>query len=117
MERKLARAAYGRVIESIDLIAAYPQVVLGGDINHIIIPNCLKRVMPEERALTSCDVQCASAELGFARGRDFIMSFAGWLMNRWLTVPAQALYVLWHDWDDAGAIKRADRSELDEMCW
>ena len=46
----------------------------------------------------------------FARsGRDFIMSFAGWLiMNRWLTVPgALALHVLWHDGDDAGAIKRA----------
>ena len=37
------------------------------------------------------------------------MSFAGWLiMNRWLTVPeAPALHVLWHDGDDAGAIKRA----------
>ena len=37
------------------------------------------------------------------------MSFAGWLiMNRWLTVPeARALHVLWHDGDDAGAIKRA----------
>ena len=37
------------------------------------------------------------------------MSFAGWLiMNRWLTVPeAPALRVLWHDGDDAGAIKRA----------
>ena len=47
---------------------------------------------------------------GFAgSGRDFIMSFAGWLiMNRCLTVPeAPALHVLWHDGDDAGAIKRA----------
>ena len=47
---------------------------------------------------------------GFARsGRDFIMSFAGWLiMNRWLTVPdASALHMLWHDGDDAGASKRA----------
>ena len=37
------------------------------------------------------------------------MSFAGWLiMNRWLTIPeAPALHVLWHDGDDAGAIKRA----------
>ena len=37
------------------------------------------------------------------------MSFAGWLiMNRWLTVPeAPPLRVLWHDGDDAGAIKRA----------
>ena len=50
------------------------------------------------------------AENGFARsGRDFIMSFAGWLiMNRWLTVrEALALHVLWHDGDDAGAIMRA----------
>ena len=54
--------------------------------------------------------QCQGAVYGFARsGRDFIMSFASWLiMNRWLTVPeAPALHVLWHDGDDAGAIKRA----------
>ena len=40
------------------------------------------------------------------------MSFAGWLiMNRWLTVPeAPALHVLWHDGDDAGAIKRARKA-------
>ena len=46
-------AAYERVTESIDLIAAHPQVVLGGNIKHyIIIPDCLKHVMPaEERAL------------------------------------------------------------------
>ena len=46
-------AAYGRVTESIDVIAAYPQVVLGGNIKHyIIIPDCLKHLMPpEERAL------------------------------------------------------------------
>ena len=46
-------AAYGRVTESIDLIAAYPQVVMGGEIKHyIIIPECLRRVMPpEENAL------------------------------------------------------------------
>ena len=46
-------AAYGRVTESIDLIAAYPQVVLGGNVKHYIkIPDCLKHVMPlEERAL------------------------------------------------------------------
>ena len=37
-------AAYGRVTESIDLIAAYPQVVMGGEIKHyIIIPECLRR--------------------------------------------------------------------------
>ena len=37
------------------------------------------------------------------------MSFAGWLiMNRWLTfLEAPALHVLWHDGDDAGAIRRA----------
>ena len=36
------------------------------------------------------------------------MSFAGWFMNRWLTVPgAPALHVLGHEGDDAGAIKRA----------
>ena len=37
------------------------------------------------------------------------MSFAGWLiMNRWLTVPeAPALHVLWHDGDDASALRRA----------
>ena len=46
-------AAYGRVTESIDLIAAYPQVEVGGEIKHyIIIPECLRRVMPpEEKAL------------------------------------------------------------------
>ena len=108
-------AAYGRVTESIDLIAANPQVVLGSNIKHyIIIPNCLKQVMlPEERALFDklrrpvCE--CRGAVYGFPRsGRDFIMSVAGWLiMNRWLTVPeALALHVLWHDGGDAGAIKR-----------
>ena len=86
-------AAYGRVTESIDLIDAYPQVVMGGEIKHyIIIPECLRRVMPpEEKALFDklrrpvC--QCKGAVYGFARsGRDFIMSFAGWLItNRWLT--------------------------------
>ena len=111
-----AEAAHGRVTESIDLITAYPQVVLGGNIKHyIIIPDRLKHVMPsEERALFDklrrpvCE--CRGAAYGFARsGRDFIMSFAGWLiMNRWLTVPeAPALHVLWHDGDDLGAIKRA----------
>ena len=109
-------AAYGRVTESIDLIAACPQVVMGGEIKqNKIIPKCLRRVMPpEEKALFDklrrpvC--QCKGAEYGFARsGRDFIMSFAGWLiMNRWPTVPeAPALHVLWHDGDDAGTIKRA----------
>ena len=109
-------AAYGRVTEGIDLIAAYPQMVLGGNMKHyIIIPDCLKQVMlPEERVLFDklrrpvCE--CRGVVYGFARpGRDFIMSFAGWLvMNRWLTVPeARAMHVLWHDGDDAGAIKRA----------
>ena len=69
---------------------------------------------PEEKALFDklrrpvC--QCKGAVYGFARsGRDLIMTFAGWLiMNRWLTNPeAPALHVLWHDGDDAGAIKRA----------
>ena len=109
-------AAYRRVTESIDLIAAYPQVVLAGNIKHyIVIPVCLRRVMaPEERAmfdkLRRPVCECRGAVYGFARsGRDFIMSFAGWLiMNRWLTDPeALALHVLWHDGDDAGAIKRA----------
>ena len=54
------------------------------------------------------------------------MRFAGWLiMKRWLAVPeVLALHLLWHDGDDAGAIKRAikaestlcPRSELDERC-
>ena len=53
------------------------------------------------------------AVYGFARsGRDIIVSFAGWLiMNRWLTVPETlALHVLWHDGDDAGAIKTCNES-------
>ena len=109
-------AAYGRVTESIDLIAAYPQVVMGGEIKRYrIIPECLRRVMPpEEKALFDklrrLVCQCKGAVYGFARsGRDFITSFAGWLiMNRWLTVPeAPALHVLWDDGDDSGAIKRA----------
>ena len=38
-------AAYGRVTESIVLIAAYPQVVLGGNIEHyMIVHDCLKHV-------------------------------------------------------------------------
>ena len=33
-------------------------------------------------------------------------------MNRWLTDPeAPALLVLWHDGDDAGAIKRAIKAK------
>ena len=106
-------AAYGRVAESIDLIAAYPQVVLGDNIKHyIIISNCLKHVMhPEESALfDKLRRPVCECRDGFARsGRDFIMSFAGWLiMNRWPTVPeALALHVLWHDGDDADAIRRA----------
>ena len=107
--------------EIIDLIAAYPQVVLGGNIKHyIIIPDSLKHVMrPEEKALFDklrrpvCE--CRGAVCGFARsGRDFIMSFASWLvMNRWLTVPeAPALHVLWHDWDDAGAINRSESHRI-----
>ena len=43
-------AAHGRVTGSIQLIAAYPQVVLGGNIKHYIIsPDCLKHVMSLER--------------------------------------------------------------------
>ena len=92
-------AAYGRVTESIDLIAAYPQVVLGGNIKHyIIIPDCLTRC-PRKRALFDklgrpvCE--CRGAVYGFARsGRDFTMSFAGWsIMNQWLTVPGVACVV------------------------
>ena len=39
--------------ESIDLIAAYPQVVLGGNIKlYKIFPECVRRVVPlEERAM------------------------------------------------------------------
>ena len=46
-----ARAAsYGRVTENIDLIAAYPQVMLGGNTKHYMIsPECLRRVMPPKR--------------------------------------------------------------------
>ena len=45
-------AAYGRVSESIDLIEAYPQVVLGGNTKHyIIIPDCLKHVMPGKESI------------------------------------------------------------------
>ena len=102
-------AACGRVTASIDLIAAYQTVVLGGK----------RRVMPlEERALFDklrrpvCE--CRGAVCGFARsGRDVILSFAGWLIiNTWLTVPeAPALHVLWHDGDDTGAIKRCNKSQ------
>ena len=113
-------AAYGRVTESIDLIAAYPQVVLGGSVkNYITILDCLKDVMLlEERAmfdkLRRPVCECRGAMYGFARsGRDFIMSFAGWLiMNRWLTVPeAPALHVLWRDGDDAGSDQACDKSQ------
>ena len=68
---------------------------------------------PEEKAmfdkLRRSVCECREAVYGFARsGRDFIMSFGWLIMNRWLTVPeAPALHVLWHDGDDAGAIKRA----------
>ena len=42
-------AAYGRETESIDLIAACPQVMLGGDVKHyMIIPECLRRVTSPE---------------------------------------------------------------------
>ena len=46
-----ARAeAFGRVTERIDLIAAHPKVMLGGDIKHyVIIPECLRRVVPPEK--------------------------------------------------------------------
>ena len=124
----LARAAaYGRVTESIDLIAAYPQVMLGGDIKHYkTIPECLRCLQKRKRFSRNYDVPFVNAEEPYTAspGRDFITSFAGWLiMNGWLTVPeAPALHVLWHDGDDAGAIKRAikpesvtcPRSELDE---
>ena len=92
--------AYGRVTESIDLIAA----TLGGDIkHHMIIPECLRRVMqPEEKArkrfLTKLRRLVYMCRGVFGRsGRDFNMNFAGWLiMNRWLTVPeAPAIHVLW----------------------
>ena len=111
-------AAYGRVTKSIDLFAAFPEMKLGGDTKHyIMIPECLRRVMPpEDKAMfdkrrSVCE--CRGALYGLARsGRGFIMSFAGWLiMNRWLTVPeAPALHVLWHDGVDAGATKRAIRA-------
>ena len=72
--------------ESIDSIAAYPQVALGGNIKHyIIIPDRLKHVMhPEERALFDklrrplCE--CRGAVYGFATsGRDFIR--VRWLVD------------------------------------
>ena len=53
--------------------------------------------------------ECRGAVYGFARsGRDFILSFAGWLiMNKWLTVPEAP----WQDGDDAGAIKHAIKAK------
>ena len=92
--KRARAAAYGRVTESTDLIAAYPTVMLGGDIKHYMIICHKKR----KRCSTSCDTPSVSAEV-FARSVQDFISFAGWLiMNRWLTV---------HDGDDAGAIKRA----------
>ena len=104
--------------ESVDLIAACPQVVLGGNIKHyMIIPECLRRVMPPKESEREREMfdklrrpvcECRGAVYGFARsGRDFIMSFAGLLItNRWLTIPeTPASHVL--DGDDAGAIKLA----------
>ena len=52
------------------------------------------------------------------------MIFAGWLVkNTWLTVPeAPVLHVLWHDGDDAGAIRHTIKAkekvmaELDVTC-
>ena len=94
-------AAHGRVTESIDFTAAYPQVVLGGNIKHYILsPECLRHVMllgERERELRRPVCECKGALYGFARsGRDFIMNFAGWLNHeQWLTVPeAPALHVL-----------------------
>ena len=63
---------------------------MGGEIKHyIIIPECLRCVMPPEKKalfdkLRRPVCQCKVAVYGFARsGRDFIMSFAGCLiMNR-----------------------------------
>ena len=45
------------------------------------------------------------------------MSFAGRLiMNRWLTGPeAPALHLLWHDGDDAGALRRATKPKKMSM--
>ena len=61
-------AAYGRVTESIDLIAAYPQVVLGGNIKQALHHNTRlldTRDAPgrERHCSTNCDVECASAEV------------------------------------------------------
>ena len=74
--------------------------------------------MPSESDVrqTTTPRVCRGAVYGFARsGRDFIMSFAGWLiMIRWLTVPeAPALHALWHDGDDAGASQRAIKARED----
>lgn len=95
-------------------------ITMGGDIKHyLIIPEVLRRALPAaERALFDALRQpvceCSGAIYGFARaGRDFIMSFAGWLIiNWWLTEPeAPALHVLWHDGDDAGALRRAIKTK------
>ena len=104
-------AAYGRVTESIDLIAANPQGMLGNIKHHIIIPECLRRVMLLDGKamfdkLRRPVCECRGAVYGFARsGRDFIMSFAG--------CEQVAHPKLWHCMccgmteTDAGAIKRA----------
>ena len=90
---------------------------MGGNVKHYLTSlEWLRRVLPIElfdrQRRPVC--KCRGAVYGFARPRrDFIMSFARWLiMNKWRTVPeTPALHVLWHDGDDADALRRAMKAK------
>ena len=89
--------AHRRKTEGIDLVAAYTQVRLGGDIRYfMIIPKNVVSVLdPEVRAAYEAMgmpvVELGRAVYGLGRsGQDFIGTFAGWLnLNAWYTVPEE----------------------------
>ena len=109
-------AAHRRKTEGIDLVAAYTQVRLGGEVRYfMIIPkNVVSALDPEARAIYEAMsmpvVELGRAVYGLGRsGHDFIGTFAGWLnLNAWYTVPEEpALHVYWATEEPGVILKRA----------
>eukprot|EP00974_Lingulodinium_polyedra_P075593 7325114-Lingulodinium_polyedra.AAC.1 len=112
-----ARAvAHKRSPESIDLVQAYTQIELGGDIvYYLIVPREVIRLLPRPlrrlfEILKAPVVRLKRALYGIGRaGTDFIRSFHAWLrMNKWNGVPEEpALQYYWQTEDESTVMRRA----------
>ena len=106
----------GRECETIDLLSAYLQIMLGGDIEYyIIIPADVIDILPQHLkdqflglGMPVCRLMRAIYGLQRA-GSDFIHAFSQWLSwNQWASMEEEpAVMYLWHAESDSDALARA----------